>query len=249
MDRHYDHLFDLEDDLAYLSAIIMLFVESPGSIAELGAFCHDRVLSKKLMAVLEHSYQNGPSFIQDGPVALLKKQNSHSVLFYPWLGQPNEHGVRPLDLDEAKKTLDLLLKELLKVMSGIAKEEKFDSRNRGHRMLLIADFVKLGVIVKLNEIASLLAAAGLKHVSGRLERYLFLLEKLKLIEKTEYGNSSYYVSPGPPNQYIRYARTSKNLTPDRMRLRSDLSDALKALDRDRLRALDAYSKKTQGRHG
>src|SRR6267378_1696843 len=51
--KHYDHLFDLENDLAYLSAIIMLFVESPGSIAELGAFCNVEPLRKKLVAVLE----------------------------------------------------------------------------------------------------------------------------------------------------------------------------------------------------
>jgi hypothetical protein len=249
MERHYDHLFALEDDLAYLSAVIMLFVESPGSLAELGAFSHDKVLSKKLMAVLEYSYQNGRSFIQDGPVALLKQQNPRSVLFYPWLGQPNEHGVRPLDRDEAKNTVNLLLEDLLKVMSRVPKEEKFDSGDRGHRILLIADFIKLGVIVKLSEIASLLAAAGLKLMGSRLERYLFLLEKLQLIEKREYGNNTYYVSPGIPNQYVRYARMSKSQTPDRMRLRSDLSDALQPLDRDRSKALEAYLKEMEARHG
>lgn len=247
--KHYDHLSDLEDDLASLSAVIMLFVESPGSIAELGAFCHEKAFRKKLVAVLEHHHQGEESFIQDGPVASLKKYDSRSVLFYPWLGQPNEHGVRQLDPDGAKETVERLLERLLEEMSKVSKEERFNSGSAGHCILLVADLVKLGVIIKLSEIETLLAAVGLRREGRRLNRYLFLLEKLKLIEKTQYGHNTYYLGCGSPNEYIRYSLRSKGKTPDRIRLQSDLQEVLKPLDRDRRKAFEAYSKKTDGRHG
>ena len=246
-DKHYDHLFDLEDDLAYLSAVIMLFVESPGSIAELGAFCHVTALREKLVAVIEDSHQDEESFIQDGPVALLKKYDQHSVLFYPWLGKRDEHGWRPVDLDEAKLTVERLLERLLQETSKVAKEERFDSGNAGHSILLVADFIKLGAIVKYGEIESLLAAVGL-DVDRRLERYLFLLEKLGLIEKTQYGHSTYYLGRTSPNEYIHYALKSKSQTPDRIRLQSDLLEILKPLDRDRERLAKLF-RRTEGGNG
>jgi hypothetical protein len=245
--RHYDHLFDLEDDLAHLSAVIILFIESPGSIAELGAFCRVRPLSKKLIAVIEHSHQDEESFIQDGPVAFLTRQNPHSVLFLPWLRPPNESGVRPVDPDAARETVEHLLALIKKKALAIPKEEKFDPRNEGHCILLIADFVKLGTIVKRAEIARLLAAVGV-DVDARLDRYLFLLVKLGLINKTKYGNSTYYLGRQSTNEYIHYALKSKTETSDRIRLQSDLSEILKPLDRDRGKAFDVHFKMTDGRN-
>ena len=246
---YYDHLFALEDDLAYLSAAIMLFVESPGSIAELGAFCNVDALSKKLIAVLEHNHQNDESFIQDGPIALLRKNDPRSVLFYPWLGPPNECGKRLIEPIQSKDTVDRLIERLLDEISNVSKEEKFNANNVGHRILLVADLVKLGGIIKSGEIESLLEGAGLAIATQSLYRYLFLLEKLKLIDKTQYGHITYYLSLFPPNEFIRYARTTKGLKSDRFRLKSDLSQTLQPLDRDRGKAFEAFSKKTSGSNG
>src|SRR5947209_972804 len=101
---------NLESDLAGLSAVIMLFVESAGSFAELGAFTQTEVLQDKLVAILEYSHYNDRSFIRDGPVARLEKNNDESVFFYPWLGAPDEGGRRSLDIDQAQDTVSRLLK-------------------------------------------------------------------------------------------------------------------------------------------
>jgi hypothetical protein len=243
--RHYDHLFDLENDLAYLSAVILLFVESPGSIAELGAFCNVDALSRKLVAVLEHSHQDEESFIQDGPVALMKKNDARSVLFYPWLGPANEQGIRSFDEFQATETVTLLIDRVVEDMSKLAKEEKFDSKDCGHCLLLIADFVKLGSIVKIGEIESFLAGAGLNQEvpKAKLGRYLFLLERLKLISKTQYGNKTYYVGGSTPKEFIHYGVREKQRTTDRMRLQSDLLEVLRPLDPDRMRAREAFFRK------
>ena len=146
---------DLEGDLAYLSALILVFVESAGSIAELGAFCQTPVLNEKLFAVIEHRYQDEESFIKDGPVAKLKQLNNESVFFLPW-SKPPKRGRSRIDKKKAQETVGGLLNWLSGYMAKLPQEEKFREDNIGHLLLLIADFVALGTIVRHGEIESYL---------------------------------------------------------------------------------------------
>lgn len=244
--KHYDHLLQLEGDLAHLSAVILLLVESAGSIAELGAFCYDPILFEKLIAVLEFKFQDDESFIQDGPIAKLKDSGQESVLFYRWLGAADECGRRLLDESGARETVEQLVVLLSEIVAGINKEEKFNRRKDGHLILLICDLVRLGSIVKLNEIIDMLAGLGLDPTSIALERYLFLLEKLELINKKQYGHIVYYIGGSDRTGYIRYAlKAAPNATrktEERTRLQFELTKTLRLLDPNRKRALAAYKK-------
>ncbi len=75
----YPNLLQLEEHLAGLSTLVLLFVESAGSIAELGAFCCIEELQSKLVAVIETEHYNKPSFIWDGPARLMREQNPDSI--------------------------------------------------------------------------------------------------------------------------------------------------------------------------
>ncbi len=243
--KHYDNLLELEADLAYLSALILVFVESAGSIAELGAFCQARVLSKKLVAVLEHGHQDEQSFIQDGPVALLQRNDQDSVHFYPWLGAPDKYGKKRIDRHRAEETVRQLLDWLLRRMKGLKKKERFRKSHRGHRLLLIADLIELGTIVQLGEIVSLLIGLGVKIETNRLKRYLFLLEKLNLIDKTKYGHKTYYVAGTDSAVYVDYALKLRDKAWDRLRAKSDLHQTLLRMDPDRKNARELHEKKSR----
>jgi hypothetical protein len=54
----FDDLLELEEHLAGLSACVLLFVESPGAIAEFGAFSQMELIQEKLVVVIEESYFN-----------------------------------------------------------------------------------------------------------------------------------------------------------------------------------------------
>ena len=55
--------------MAEVSDAIILFVESPGSFCELGAFSYaDALFSDKMIIVLDEQYRNDRSFISTGPV-------------------------------------------------------------------------------------------------------------------------------------------------------------------------------------
>ena len=74
-------LLTFEEFLAEVSDCIILFVESPGSFCELGAFAYaDKLFSDKLIVVIDNKYQSSKSFIMTGPV--LKVKRNKSIVVY-----------------------------------------------------------------------------------------------------------------------------------------------------------------------
>lgn len=242
--NHYNNLFELEDDLASLSAVILVFVESPGSIAELGAFCQAPPLREKLVAILEHSHQDDTSFIKAGPVEFLRSHNKHgsSVHFLPWLRRANKHGKRRLLKSAARETVIKFARWLSEYMASLPKEEKFRNDKTGHHQLLIADSISLCTIVLKKDIASFLRGLTVKIPSQELDKYLFLLEKLRLIDRTEYGNNTYYMAGAAGAEYVRYAYKEAGRTWDRRQASSDLIEKLIRLDPDKRSAWKHYNK-------
>lgn len=70
-------LLTFEEFLAEVSDAIILFVESPGSFCELGAFTYaEKLFSDKLIIIIDDKYKDSKSFINSGPVAKAKKDGS-----------------------------------------------------------------------------------------------------------------------------------------------------------------------------
>lgn len=59
----------MEEQLAVLADIVIIVVESPGTIAELGAFCLSDALRTKLLPLSDIRFKDDKSFINTGPVA------------------------------------------------------------------------------------------------------------------------------------------------------------------------------------
>lgn len=79
-------LLTFEEFLAEVSDTIILFVESPGSFCELGAFAYaDKLFSDKLIIVIDEKYKGNKSFIITGPTAKAKKDGAE-VIFAPLFG-------------------------------------------------------------------------------------------------------------------------------------------------------------------
>lgn len=77
---NYD-LLSLENLLANSVDAVVMCIESPGSIAELGAFSnHDR-LNNKLIVYMDNKHQNAESFINLGPIKFLKNKTRSNVFW------------------------------------------------------------------------------------------------------------------------------------------------------------------------
>lgn len=74
-------LLSLEGLLADSVDAIVIIPESPGSFAELGAFANDEKLRKKMICLVDVKYKKNKSFINQGPLKLVKKENAHGLIF------------------------------------------------------------------------------------------------------------------------------------------------------------------------
>jgi hypothetical protein len=65
----------LEEWLADFSDVVIILVESFGTVAELGAFSLSNTLRKKLLPILDSSYVKDQSFINTGPIQWIDKDS------------------------------------------------------------------------------------------------------------------------------------------------------------------------------
>ncbi len=74
-------LLSLENMLAESVDVIIIIPESPGAIAELGAFTNNKLLLKKIICLQDAKYKKEKSFINSGPIRLLKSLENKQVFF------------------------------------------------------------------------------------------------------------------------------------------------------------------------
>lgn len=72
-------LLELENILADSVDAIVLFPESPGSFAELGAFSNNKELAKKMVVVANKKFKSDKSFINYGPNRLIKSSKTGKI--------------------------------------------------------------------------------------------------------------------------------------------------------------------------
>ncbi|MGH9616405.1 MAG: retron St85 family effector protein [Acidobacteriaceae bacterium] len=240
--RVFADLLELEEYLAGLSACILLFVESPGAIAEFGAFSQMELLQDKLVVVIENSDYEQTSFIRNGLVERANRIRPKSVLSYPWFSTQPEGGIRGIDPAGAAATSDEIEKEIQKILKKKPKTTAFRNDDHGHRMLLIADLVTLNVIVLQRELKAILDSLEMSIKPSELKKYLFLLDQLDLISTFRHGNVVYHLNPSGIPEYVDYAPKTPM---DRSRLRTLLRADLR-MTRKKNNALSAFKRRSVG---
>ncbi len=76
------NLLELEDELAKYVDLIVLPLEGIGTYCELGAFAVNKSLLPKIIAINNVKYEKSKSFINLGPVDLIKKYNQNNLVCF-----------------------------------------------------------------------------------------------------------------------------------------------------------------------
>jgi hypothetical protein len=239
--ERFTDLLEVETYLADLAEIIILFVESPGSIAELGTFSALATVQPKVLAVVNTKH-DGPSFIADGPVRHLR-ENGSAVYKYSWNPAPGRLNA-PSNLDVFRDLSEELCEVLQHRESDQVKEPTLDLKSHGHTMLMIADLIDIVFAATMTDIQECLRALGRDVDKSTLQKYLFLLEDLKLIRE-EYLNGSFYV-PGGGGPYIAYDYESDAHVKNRERTKILVRENL---DETRARILKRHQRQASQHRG
>ncbi|NEU96474.1 retron St85 family effector protein [Bradyrhizobium uaiense] len=72
-DSDYGDLISFEEDIARIAAVVLVIAESPGSLAELGAFTANDTIRNALRVVVQQQHDTAESFVRFGPIERIKR--------------------------------------------------------------------------------------------------------------------------------------------------------------------------------
>jgi hypothetical protein len=233
-DAGYDNLLRFESDIAQVVGQILLFVESAGSLAELGAFAALETVSPRLLVVLDEFHYNQGSFVKQGPLRYLEiKEGEESIIALDRMhvGIDADGKITGLNMSNFASAV---LPALDKRLSKLPKFEKFDVENAGHAILLIVGLCQeLGAITQ-SEIREFLKSFGVKDL--RFNNFVYCAELLQWIRKVRKGNNIYYVAQ--ISEAALDYQFNKNVTSrDKIRWRADIREHWQKLDTARFNAI------------
>ncbi len=180
----YRNLSEFENDLAHFASLLIIFLESAGSIVELGLFCNGEGLREKLLVFVNQDHYEKDSFIKHGPLESLKQENESSVLVYPWdMQNPGEM---------SKKVIAFIFQDILETISKLPKYEKFVINNPGHQALLIYECIRLYRALRLTEIQKLIGSLGISLNDRRIKNLIYLLNMSRLVDVKSLGKDTFY---------------------------------------------------------
>lgn len=219
-DGAYDDLMEFEDDIASISTLVVIFLESAGSLVELGLFCNRIELKDRLIVFvpaeeLEAKEDNEPaysSFIYLGAIQSLKRRNDTSVMIYPWANTES------IKYDE----LDFVVSDIKDKLAKVKKTDKFDVKNSGHMSYLIHDIIRLCEPIKLSEIEMALICLEIDYPTRNITKCLYLLEKFKLTSPYEYSGSKYYYVNDESLSKIKFGKSRKGKVLDAPNLKMEI---------------------------
>ena len=181
----YKDLLVFEDEIANISTLVIIFLESPGSLVELGMFASKPNFYKKLVIIApQEETEREDSFIYLGPLEYIRKKESSSVAIYPWPKNDRKDYDNDylIDLSETVKTK----------LSSLQKKVKFNQKNSGHIAFLVYEIIRLCYPVLIGEIEIALLTLELEVSRSEVNRHLYLLSKLNLISHNLYSSYRYY---------------------------------------------------------
>ncbi len=150
----YRSLSDFENDIAHISSLVIVFLESEGALTEFGLFYANKLLRKKLIAILHTKYYDSESFIKFGLLNPLEELDERLVRAYE---------IDHKDIENVKR------EEVVDISEDISEHcnttrgsEKFDVSNRGHVIFLIFQITDLFLALTKTEIEKYLETIGIR---------------------------------------------------------------------------------------
>lgn len=188
----YKDLMDFEDDIANISSLIIICLESAGSLVELGLFCNRKEIKNRLLVFVPDEEVQGnkekeipeySSFIYLGPLQSLKDECADSVRIYPFPKKDKLGGY---------EEIEFIKEDILNKYAKTKKLDVFDEKNSGHIAFLIYEIIRVAQPIKLSEIELALMCMDIDIEQKVVTRLIYLISNFQLISYYEYSGTKYY---------------------------------------------------------
>ncbi|TGR29099.1 MULTISPECIES: retron St85 family effector protein [unclassified Mesorhizobium] len=225
----YTDWLSFESEFAQIVDLIVLFSESYGSVAELGAFSMVEEIALRLLVVIDDRSYNDKSFIKLGPILYLESKYGKSSICVV-----NRNDVKIERITNVEGVdLDRLAENLISAIEARRQDYKehttFDASRPGHLIKLIVGLIQHYGALTAVEIEVLLYALELKVPTTKIPDYLLCAANAGWIVKDKRGLQEYYCAKPNIKQAVTY------------KIRKDIAAEDKDRDRWRTRVI-AYWK-------
>jgi len=214
----YQNLVEFERDAGALCGAILLFSESEGALAELGAFCMDEVLCERLLVVIRRSHFLQDSFIKHGPILKLTGAHTEASVCVIESEQP----------DQFYEEAEIVAEALQAKVNDHPRKEIFLPTRIRDQLLLIADLVELFGALTETELLGLLEFMGVNLDRATLRRMAGQLKLFKLLEERQQYTQKFLIAPKHGRQsYLDYDAVRGDEKFDRTRFKMSSFEQLK----------------------
>ncbi len=190
---HYDNILDFETDLAQIVELIILFSESEGSLAELGAFAMIDEIAQRLFVIVRQVHWQSHSFIRLGPLQRIERKYGRE---YIYVVDDDDIGMRHDTAEFINKTaLGSLLKRPLTIRLQKPRDPTtFDSNRSGHVIKLVVGLVQDYGALKVGEIEYLLRLLNCARTAAAIRSYLLCAEAVGWLKKVSKGLNDFFIA-------------------------------------------------------
>lgn len=190
---HYDNILDFETDLAQIVELIVLFSESEGSLAELGAFAMIDEIAQRLFVIVRQKHWEAQSFVRLGPLRRIERKYDREYIFVIEDSDVGMQGDSAAFVD--KKALGALLETPLTVRLKKPRDPTtFDPSRSGHVIKLIVGLVQEYGALEVGEIDYLLRLLKSERTEASIRSYLLCAEAVGWLRKLSRGSSDFFVA-------------------------------------------------------
>lgn len=199
----YRDLMEFEKDIAQIASLVALVAETPGSLAELGAFSVIEEVSNVLyVLVREELHGHTKSFIRLGPFLSLENRHGHfdPVGDFNWRVRTDGSLVR----SSIWANRNDIFKSINERSAGSV--EKLNTSKVAHRMLLIYWICHVLRGARYIEIRFYLEKLGVVLDQPTVKRYVYCLQVAGWMGEKNVGSSYFY--PRIDREVLSYAFAS-----------------------------------------
>lgn len=236
----YRDLVSFEQHLAELSSVIVLVLESPGSIAELGLFSVIKEFQRKLLIFIERDHYTSASFIKLGPVDFLEKIHENTAECHKWMKLEGRELV--FDGAAARELQPDLAEAVVRRARESTSERLFDRHSWLDGALLLCDLLSVYSALTLREIRTRFEGLGCTKTEAELKQMLYILQKVRLLEMEPKGDQRFYVSVDS-RQFLRFHIADSTFDIDRYR--ADLLSEYSRDEKKRFRAIQEARRRSE----
>ncbi len=224
-DTKYRDLISFEEDIARIASLIVVIAESPGSLAELGAFAASTTIRPSLRILLQEQYASDESFIRYGPVQRIKNDNADYVGVFPWKtrkdGALNVSSVTPHAAEIAKFLSDH--------MKRIPASTGYTSLHESHAFFLIYWIIYLGLALSRSAIMRCVQEILPNLQPNELRNKIYCMEIAGWVGRISYSGKEYlYALDGDPFDYSFKSSTQER---DSLRRKVEVVRSITDLER------------------